>query len=156
MRRVVQALAFGLVLACAGGALTAANDLKVGINQSRRILLRGHAANVVVGDPAIADVTMVDSHSVIVMGRGYGTTDLLVLDGGGRTLLSSRVSVDAPEFGRLTLHRGPAAEEFACSPRCEAVSGQPPQAAAAAPAPSPSSAPPEPQGVAATVAKALN
>jgi Flp pilus assembly secretin CpaC len=134
MGRLTRIAILAAALLSAGGAAAAASRLDVDINQSRRIVLRGAAANVVVGDPAIADVTMVDAHSVIVTGKGYGSTEVMVTDRGGRMLLDSRVAVSAPDDGRLTLHRGIAASEFACSPRCEAMAGK---NAAAAPAAAP-------------------
>ena len=63
--------------------------ITVGINQGLRLQVGGSAANVVVANPAIADVTVVDAHSVIVMGKGYGTTQIMVLDSTGRLLMDS-------------------------------------------------------------------
>jgi Flp pilus assembly secretin CpaC len=137
MGRLTRTAVLAAALLSFGAAAAAASRLDVEINQSRRIGLRGAAANVVVGDPTIADVTMLDAHSVIVTGKGYGSTQVMVMDRAGRMLLDSHVAVRAPDDGRLTLYRGVAASEFSCSPRCEAVGGKAgaPAAAAAAPAP---------------------
>ena len=122
------ALLTAALLSVAAGA-AAASRLNIDINQSRRIGLGGSAASVVVGDPTVADVTMIDAHSVIVTGKGYGATQVMVLNHAGRMLLDSRVTVSAPEDGHLTLYRGAAPSEFSCSPRCQALG---PKAAAPA------------------------
>jgi hypothetical protein len=98
----------GAAMAAAGGAMT------VELNESRRIPLTGTAATVVVGDPSVADVSMVDSHSVILLGRGFGATQLVVTDRDGRTLLAGTVSVVSPDRGRVTLTRGVESTEYGC------------------------------------------
>jgi len=79
---------------------------------------------VVVTNTAIADVTVVDAHSVIIEGKGYGTTQVMVLDNSGRLLMDSVVTVSAPAEGQVTLYRGPVAQQYSCSPRCEADSAR--------------------------------
>ena len=144
-----------LAILFATGAATAfaeTGSTVVHINQSRRILLRGAAASVIVSDPSVADVTMIDAHSVILQGKGYGQTDVLVVDHAGRTLLDDRVLVTAPDSGMVTLHRGPAAVDYTCAARCQpmpAVAGAGGQPPAASPGPgsqtnTPQAAPPTP------------
>ena len=111
MRRPISRLVLAALLlgASAGASLAAGtNALTVGLNESQRVPLNGEAAQIIVGDPAVADVALVDAHSVIVMGRGYGSTQLIITDHGGRTLLASRVTVvgSGSEEGRITLYRG--------------------------------------------------
>jgi hypothetical protein len=111
-----------LAILFASGAATAmaeTGSTTVHINQSRRILLHGAAASVIVSDPAVADVTMIDAHSVILQGKGYGQTDVLVIDRAGRTLLDDRVLVTAPDSGMVTLHRGVNATDYTCAARCQ-------------------------------------
>ena len=127
MGRTASLVAFALALAAFGIAApaSAASLANVGLNQSLRLPIGGSVANVVVSNPAIADVTVVDGHSVIVVGKGYGTTQIMVLDAVGRLLLDSIVTVTAPPQGQMTLYRGPAPQQFNCSPRCEADSTKP-------------------------------
>lgn len=80
--------------------------LSVGLNESRRIPLRGQAATIVVGDPSVADVTVTDAHSLVLIGKGYGETELLVTDAHGRPLLEGEVSVVDADDGRVTVFRG--------------------------------------------------
>jgi hypothetical protein len=120
MRRSIQTLI--LSLAALGFMAVAANAMTVHVNESRRVALRGVAANIVVGDTSVADVALTDAHSVIVMGKGYGSTQLLVTDARGRTLLAGEVTVTAPDNGRVTLYRGLSSSEFACDGgRCHSI-----------------------------------
>ena len=130
MRRTFQAALSVLVLACAAAAPAAAGGLAVPLDGAIRLSLRGAAADVVVGNPAVADVAVVDERTVVVMGRAHGTTGLMVFDGARRILWDGSVTVTAPA-GRLTVHRGAEARQYACLSRCERAEAA---AAAAAPA----------------------
>lgn len=123
MRRPIKILALAcLVLGAAASAAAAAGNLTVELNGSRRVVLPGIAANVVVGDPQVADVTLTDAHSIILTGKGYGATQLIVTDHGGRTLLDGLVTVVSPNDGRVTVYRGVSATEMACGGmRCHAA-----------------------------------
>jgi len=125
------------VAATAAAAGARAESTVIHLNQSRRIMLRGAAANIIVGNPSVADVTVIDAHSVILQGKGYGSTDVLVMDKGGRTLLDDHVMVAAAEGGVVTVHRGANAVEYSCSPRCEALSPPKDAGAGASPGASP-------------------
>jgi hypothetical protein len=125
MRRPIQSLCLaGLALcASAGAALAAAGgSMTVDLNESRRVPLAGAAANVVVGDPSVADVAMVDAHSLVVIGRGYGSTQIVVTDHGGHALLASQVTVVSPNNGRVTLTRGGISTDYSCTGgRCHPI-----------------------------------
>ncbi len=108
-------------LGLAQSVLAGGGDLSVEMNHSRRIVLNGSVGNVIVGDPTIADVVMIDAHSVIVVGKGYGSTEVLAIDRDGHTLLNARVSVAAPSEGRVTVYRGPVVTEYSCSGRCQSL-----------------------------------
>jgi Flp pilus assembly secretin CpaC len=111
----------------ASPAASAPDRLSVGLNQTLRVPLGGSAASVVVGKAEIADVTMVDAHSAIVVGKSLGTSEIMVLDSSGRTLLDSLVTVSPhpaarsdPADPEVTIFRGAVAENYACTLRCEA------------------------------------
>jgi hypothetical protein len=132
MRRPVWMLTLALTtLLVAGQALAAGFTLE--LNQSRRVALHGTAANVFVADPAVADVAMIDSHSVIVLGKGYGVTQVLVTDHAGHTLMDSSVAVVGSDRGRVTVYRGETAMDYHCSSRCEILASPVPSATAGGP-----------------------
>jgi hypothetical protein len=142
MRRPLFVLPIAAALALVAGAALAAGEVDVPLNGSLRVPLHGSAAKVVVGDPAIADVSMTDAHSLILLGRGYGSTQVTVTDHRGRTLLASRVSVVQPDEGHITYYKGVASHEYTCAgSRCIEAAGAP---AAALPAAPPLASPAEP------------
>ena len=101
-----------------------AGGLTVPIDQSRRLPIRGSAANVVVGNTAIADVRAVDSKTLMVVGKKQGVTNVVVLDASGRTLFDGEVAVTAPAGAMMTVFRGSQASEYVCSPHCQATGVQ--------------------------------
>ncbi|MDR3508819.1 MAG: pilus assembly protein N-terminal domain-containing protein [Caulobacteraceae bacterium] len=138
---IAISLLFGLT---AGSALASGEGMTVELADSQRVGLRGSAANVIVSDPAVADVAMVDSHSLLVIGRGYGATRVVVLDAVGRTLFDRRVTVVAANDGRVTVYRGAVASDFSCAQRCQTIAGAKDAStagAAAAPAAAPTATP---------------
>lgn len=144
MRRRVWTFAIATAAVIVAGSAVAAG-LTVGLNESRRVLLRGAAANVVVENSAIADVAMTDAHSVIVMGKGYGVTHIQVTDHAGRTLMDDRVVVVGGDEGRVTIFRGQtAAMDFNCSNRCQTFGPTVASASTSSPAPMAAAAPPPP------------
>jgi Flp pilus assembly secretin CpaC len=102
-----------------------AASLVVPIDHSVRLNVAGSAASVVVGNPQVADVTVVDSHTLFVSGRGYGETDVVVLDPNGRTLYSGDVMVAAPQSGRVSIYRGAERTDLACAPDCSVSTRSP-------------------------------
>jgi Flp pilus assembly secretin CpaC len=114
IRSSLAALAFA---AFAGPAFAAA--LVVPIDQSTRLNVTGSAASVLIGNPAIADVTVIDSHTLYVLGRGYGATDIVVLDRDGRALFTGDLVVGSADAGRVSVYRGPARTDMACAPGCQ-------------------------------------
>jgi len=89
----------------------------VPINHAERIDVRGAAASVVVGNPSIASVTVVDTHTLYIMGRGPGSTNVIVLDKAGHALFSSDVTV-AATGSNVSLYRGDKRTQVNCSYGC--------------------------------------
>ena len=159
MRRAATTILFALALAAAADGVVAARLYPVGLNESRRVVLHGSVANVIVANPAVADVALVDAHSLIILGRGYGATDIMALDHAGRVLFDGQVRVSPQEDGLVTLHRGGATDDIYClASRCAPLvaGGVPVSAypgansggsgAAATPSPGASAAPVTPPG----------
>ena len=125
---------FSLALIVATPAM-AGETLSVRMNQNAAVRLAAPARSVVVGNPAIADVTMLDARSMMVVGKSYGVTNVMVIDAHGRTILDRQVVVTAPDSA-MTYFKGGQTQTFACAERCEAL-GEATGAAAGASAPAP-------------------
>lgn len=123
-RRALRAGWAGLCLAAAaalGGAPLRAEEPSVAVTLDRAQVMRypAHTETVIVGNPIIADVTMLrDTGQVILTGRGFGDTNLLFLDGHGDVLREAHLRVrEAPAM--MVVQRGAERETYACHPRCE-------------------------------------
>src|SRR5262245_864754 len=59
---------------------------------------------VAVGNPAVADTFAPNDRAILLTGKTIGTTNLIVLDDGGRDLFSAAVIVSRTELGRVSVH----------------------------------------------------
>ena len=130
-----SAILFSLALIVATPAV-AAETLSVRMNQNAAVRLAAPARSVVVGNPAIADVTMLDARHMVVVGKSFGITNVMVIDARGRTILDRQVVVTAPD-NAMTYFKGGQTQSFACAERCEALGEATGAPAAAASAPPP-------------------
>ncbi len=117
MRRPLALLAALAVLATSAPAV--AQGMPVRIDQATRVTLAAPARDVFIGNPAVADVTIIDGRNLLVLGKSYGVTNIVVLDARGRTILDRQIVVSAVDDGRVSFFRGPDVYNYACSPRCE-------------------------------------
>ncbi len=117
MRPLYPLLPFALAFLVAGAAR--AESLSVTLDHSARLHVN-NASSVVVGDATVADVTVVDGHTVFVEGRNYGSTAIIVNDHDGHTVFSGDVTVVRPDSG-VSVYRGLVRSDFACAPSCTAV-----------------------------------
>jgi len=92
--------------------------LTVQVDRSQRVQLRGQVASVIVGNPQIADVTVVNSNTLFVTGKGYGVTEVVAVDAIGRTLFQNQIIVSGGQTGSVRVWRGAQATEMACSSSC--------------------------------------
>ena len=118
MRRIAAALLALTVLAPAPAVQAQSRPLSVEVDHVTRLNLNGSAASVIVGNPQIADVTVVDAHTLFVSGRAYGVTEIVVLDAAGRSIYQGEVVVSAPSGGQVRVWRGASVTNMACSATC--------------------------------------
>lgn len=97
--------ALGLAAVLASALPASAGGVSVAAHQAKRITLSGSAADVVVGDPAVADVALVGPRTVVVIGKTPGVTSLLVFDRAQRVIFEGPVSVGAAG-GQVGMVRG--------------------------------------------------
>jgi Flp pilus assembly secretin CpaC len=118
-RTFAVALGAGCAALLAGAAQAA--DFKVAMNETKALHLATPASTIIVGNPAIADVSVEGSKLLYVVGRSYGTTNFIALDGEGKTIMDMDVSVVSQSASAVTLTRGTGQLSYNCTPRCERV-----------------------------------
>jgi hypothetical protein len=121
--RVLLLLSFAaaLGLSSAGGAAESApppSVLKVTLDQAKVMQLPVGAKTLVVGNPAIADVTMLKGGvAMVVTGKGYGETNLIALDAQSNIIDEKQIEVE-PTRSVLVVQRGNDRESYWCNPTC--------------------------------------
>jgi len=116
-------LCLGLGLFAAGLPLTAqagsTTSYKVELNKTEIVRLPGAASAVIIGNPKIADVTVQSSDLIFVVGRGYGETNLIILDSNGNTMMNADLQVvnTLPQHG-VRLYNGSSRQTYSCIPYC--------------------------------------
>ena len=123
MPRTFKTLSLGLTaalfaLGVAAAAQAQSRPLNVEIDHATRVQLRGPAGSVIVANPRIADVTVVDANTLFITGKGYGVTEVIAVDALGRPLFQSQVVVSAGSNGSVRVWRGGQATEMACGSSC--------------------------------------
>ena len=115
----IPAVLLAAALVC-GPVVALAQDgaLNVEIDRSARVQLRGAAASIIVANPQIADVSMVDANTLFIVGKGYGVTEVVAVDGVGRTLFQREVVVTGGATGSVRVWRGAQATEMTCAASC--------------------------------------
>jgi Pilus formation protein N terminal region len=100
-------------------AMAASRDIDVLIDQATLLRLERSAAEIVVGNPSIADVAVQSGKVLVVTGKSFGETNLIVLDADGKVIVNRRLVVAEPRTGYVTLYRGSARQTLHCAPTCE-------------------------------------
>jgi Flp pilus assembly secretin CpaC len=126
MRPMIAAVfAFSLSLASslAPTPVTAADGapINVNVNMARILRINASAATVIVGNPGIADVTIQDPQTLILTGKSFGQTNLIVLDSAGNPIADTLIEVVQMQAGVVTVYQGQARTSLACAPVCQSV-----------------------------------
>jgi Flp pilus assembly secretin CpaC len=117
MRPIYVLLASAIAISTPVCALAA--PLAVPVDQVRKVPFAGLASSVSPGNPAIADVNVVDEQTILVVGKKPGVTNLVIMDRAGRTLFNDRIVVSASGgLDSVQISRGGKTTAYACAPYC--------------------------------------
>ena len=99
-----------------------AGSMSVPLDEVRMVTFLKPAATVYVGNPMIADITVIDSKHVFVLGKAFGTTNIIALDQDGKQIVSNPLTVMGRSADIVTLNRGSDQVTYSCvGARCEAA-----------------------------------
>ena len=99
-------------------AMAASNVVQVLVDQATLVRLDRPAAEIVVGNPSIADVSVQSGKVLVVTGKSFGETNLIVMDADGKVVANRRLIVQEPRAGFVTVYRGGARQTLHCAPNC--------------------------------------
>ena len=92
--------------------------IMVFLDQARLMQLPDRAANVVVGNPLIADLSIQPGGLTVITGKSYGITNFIVTDKGGAVLMEKTVEVSGLGDKTVVVYRGADRETYSCTPSC--------------------------------------
>jgi hypothetical protein len=112
--------AFLVSIALLTGTPALASDLNVTMDEVRTIVFPEPVATVYVGNPTIADINMIDARHAFVLGKAFGTTNIVALNHSGMQIANDRVTVFSPDTSIVTLNLGASRVTYNCAAdRCE-------------------------------------
>jgi Flp pilus assembly secretin CpaC len=120
LRRPFLLLAFLSSFGFAGASEAApAPMLSVTLDQAKIARIPDGTVTLVIGNPIVADVTMLkgSTGAMVVTGKGFGETNLIALDAQGNVLDEKTIRV-VPTDSSLIVQRGMERESYSCAPQC--------------------------------------
>jgi Flp pilus assembly secretin CpaC len=116
LRFLVAGLLMCPVVTFAG---TGDEQVDVVVDQAKIVKLPEKVATIIVGNPLIADVTLQPGGTVVVTGKGYGSTNMIAMDRAGGILADRAIQVEGPMDKMVTVYRGLERESYSCTPVCQ-------------------------------------
>ncbi|MGV8937874.1 MAG: pilus assembly protein N-terminal domain-containing protein [Allorhizobium sp.] len=115
-------LAIGLsfALACVSAPARAEDGmLRVYMDHARVLKLDRPVSKVIVGNSAVADATVADATTIVLTGRSFGTTNLVLLDSDGNAIVDERILVSIDEGNTVRVFKATDRTVLSCTPNCE-------------------------------------
>ncbi len=108
----------GLALATHSAA-QASEAVVVTIDRAKVLKISRPADTIIIGNPSIADATIQDAQTLVLTGRSFGVTNIVILDADGDPIVDETVVVQGHETNTVRIYRRAVRETLACSPVCE-------------------------------------
>ncbi len=103
----------------ASSAHAADEMLNVFMNQARVLKLDRPISKVIIGNSDVADATVADAKTIVLTGRSFGTTNLVILDTDGNAIVDERILVSIDEGNTVRVFRQTVRSVLSCTPNCE-------------------------------------
>jgi len=97
----------------------ASEAIEVVMNQAKIVKLASPADTIVIGNPMIADASVQDATTIVLTGRGFGVTNLVVLDRDGNAIVDEQVVVSRQFANSVRVYRRAEVQTLSCTPYCE-------------------------------------
>ncbi len=114
---LVAAIGFGLALAPAAFA----DPFKVSVDQTVAVKISAPANSVIIGNATVADVAVHDANTLLITGKAFGSTNLVVLDRAGKEVWANTLLVGGEADTDLTIVRKGGTYTYSCVDKCRAT-----------------------------------
>ena len=93
--------------------------LRVFMNHARILKFEQPVSSVIVGNSEVADITVSDPTTVVLTGKSYGSTNLVILNDEGEAVVDKRIVVSVDEENSVRIFRQIDRTVLSCAPICE-------------------------------------
>ncbi len=91
------------------------SQISVIVDEAKLLRLDDSASQIIIGNPGIADITVQSTKLLVLTGKSYGLTNIIILNKHGETILNTRISVDDDHTRSVSLHKGSKRASFHCT-----------------------------------------
>ncbi|MBX9459748.1 MAG: pilus assembly protein N-terminal domain-containing protein [Rhizobium sp.] len=119
---LTRAGTFAMAILASASGIAHADDqgmMRVFLNHAKVLKLDQPVSKVIIGNADVADATVADSRTIVLTGKAFGTTNLVLLDADGNALLDERVLVSIDEGNTVRMYRQTDRTVLSCTPTCE-------------------------------------
>ncbi len=95
--------------------------IEVKVDRAKVMSVSRPASMIIIGNTAIADATIKDSQTLIITGKQFGTTNLIVLDSAGEPIADEVLNVTSAQDNNIVVYKGAARSTYTCRPNCEQI-----------------------------------
>ena len=72
----------------------------------------------ILGNPSIADISSEGKGMLVITGKAYGSTNLVLIDEDGKVVGESLIQVGPARAGVVTVQKGDIKQAYSCTPKC--------------------------------------
>lgn len=108
-----------LISLLTNAAMAQDGPVLVTVDRAKVFRVEDGASAVIVGNPFIADVSMFDQNTVVITGKSYGTTNLVILDQDSKPIVDEAITVRASDDDIVSVFRNTSRATLSCNPACE-------------------------------------
>ncbi len=119
--RAIAGFALAISTMTLAAPALAESGIHVLVNQAKIVKLARNADTIIVGNPEIADASVQDASTLVLTGKGFGVTNLVVLDSEGAPIVDQQVTVSRQSVNSVRVYRRAAVQTLSCTPVCEAA-----------------------------------
>ena len=102
----------------AAGAQEAKPPIAVIMDRAKVMHISRPADTIIIGNPGIADATIQDAQTLIITGKSFGSTNLIVLDAEGNPIADEVLSVQPNDEAIVNVFRRSSRVTLSCTPSC--------------------------------------
>ncbi len=120
-KSIAVLLSAGIVLGSIAPAFAQSAPVSVHVNMARILRIDAPASTVIIGNPGVADVTIQDPQTLVLTGKSYGQTNLIILGSTGNPIADTIIVVTQNLADVVTVFEGDRRQSYSCEPVCQST-----------------------------------